>query len=377
MRYNTDTVVGIIGDGQLALMLAEALQRRGIKFCCLSTSDTSSMARSFPDQTTQNKLLFQSSSTTFTLENEFLSMVEIHNLLKEKSCQLFPDIKSYSHFVDKISQRILFEELGLPSPKWRPLQEEQDLKDLKNQFSYPYILKASQGGYDGKGVREVENEKDLFLALKDFGFNQGRPLLVEEKVRLKKEVAQGFIRNNVGDHTFLPLVDTVQKNGVCNLVYYPAEVSESVKSQIHSILKTLVDYPLIGIFNFEFFIDQEDHVTINEGAPRPHNSQHLTMNASNYSQFDLLAMYLAQYSELPGALETLPSAMINILGKSNSSDYHLSLPALSSDLKVFPKLYAKELCLPGRKMGHVNIVAQSNNDELKQAAERILMEYKI
>lgn len=377
MHNNTNSLVGIIGDGQLALMLAESLQKRGIKFCCLSTSDDSSMKRAFPDHTTQDKINFQQTASVFTLENEFLSLSELKDLLMDKSSKLFPDLKSYSYFANKISQRILFEELGLPSPRWLALKSDQDLQTLKKLFSYPYILKASQGGYDGKGVREIKSDEDLNLALKDFAFSEGRPLLAEEKVKLKKEVAQGFIRNDRGDHTFLPLVDTVQKDGVCNLVYYPAEVSENVKAQIHSILKILVNYPLIGIFNFEFFIDHDDCVTINEGAPRPHNSQHLTINASNYSQFDLLAMYLSGETHLPTTVETLPSAMINILGQSTSTNYQLSLPDLNEALKVFPKLYAKEKCQPGRKMGHVNIVSKSSTDELKQAAEKILMEYKI
>ncbi len=377
MHNITETVVGIIGDGQLALMLAEALHKKGIQFCCLCTSDASPMKRVFPDNTTQDKHLFQQSATIYTLESEFFTTTELEHLLKAKTNKLFPDIKSYSCFADKISQRRLYDRLGLASPKWQAILTEDDLVFIKKHFPYPFILKASQGGYDGKGVREVKNEDELNLGLKDFGFHEGNPLLVEEKVKLKKEVAQGFIRNARGDRSLLPLVDTVQKDGVCNLVYYPAEVSVNVKAQIQSILDTLCHYPLIGIFNFEFFIDQNDHVTINEGAPRPHNSQHLTVDASDYSQFDLLAMYLSDEVYLPENLETLPSAMINILGQSTGNDYQLTLPSVDSKFKVYPKLYAKEKCLPGRKMGHVNIISQTDDNELKQAAEKILMEYKI
>lgn len=377
MHNNTETIVGIIGDGQLALMLADALQKKEIKFCCLTTSDNSSMQRAYSEHTTQDKNYFQQTATIFTLENEFLTLSELRELLKEKSHLLFPDMGSYSYFADKISQRTLYDQLGLPSPKWKALLKEADLPSIKEHFPYPYILKTSQGGYDGKGVREVKSDDELTRALKDFGFWEGKPLLVEEKVLLKKEVAQGFLRNPHGQHSFLPLVETVQRDGVCNLVYYPAEVSSPVRAQIQFILNALSEYPLIGIFNFEFFIDQNDHVTINEGAPRPHNSQHLTVDASNYSQFELLAMYLADEKQLPVEINTLPSAMINVLGQSSSHDYQLTLPSLDTKLKVYPKLYAKEKCLPGRKMGHVNIVGKILDTELKKTAEQILMEYKI
>lgn len=377
MHNNTKPCIGIIGDGQLALMLAEALSKKQIKFCCLSASQNSPMEKYFPQETTSDRALFHQSSTVFTLENEFLTALELSELLNEKTIKLFPEIESYSHFADKIAQRTLFDKIGLRSPKWMPLLTPSDLKKVQSEFTYPFILKASQGGYDGKGVRQIKNPEDLSTALKDFRFDEGRPLLVEEKVQLKKEVAQGFLRNQRGDYTLLPLVDTVQEDGVCNLVYYPADVSGQVTSQIQNMLQALINFPLIGIFNFEFFVDDQDVVTINEGAPRPHNSQHLTINASEHSQFDLLAMYLTDNGPLPKTIQTKSSAMINILGQSSAADYHLTLPLIDDKISIHPKLYGKEKCLPGRKMGHVNIVDESGKSNLKEAAKKILREYKI
>ena len=375
MLHVKETVIGIIGDGQLALMLAESLIKLNRSFLCLATQSNSPMMRAFPQHTTLNAEEFRNKADIFTLENEFLNELQLQKLLQDKVTKVFPDLDSYCHFEDKLSQRRFFQRLDLPSPRWRSLCPGDDSALILNEFVMPFVLKASQGGYDGKGVRVIKTAEEYQEALSDFGFYDGCSLLIEEKVSIKQEVAQGFVQS-VGGCSWLPLVDTVQTDGVCNFVYYPPAISESVRLQIDQIIQKLIDYPLIGIFNFEFFIDDKDVVTINEGAPRPHNSQHLTLNASDFSQFDLLALHLTGQENLPASVTTKKSAMINILGKSSSSDYQLKLPVIN-DVRIFPKLYGKEQCSPGRKMGHVNIVDESGDHNLRSIAEKIFKEYEI
>lgn len=374
---NMQPTVGIIGDGQLALMLAEALSVLNVDFLALSNTAQSSMERTFPDKTTHDSDSFQKNCQVFTLENEFLSVDSLKNLLKEKSEKLFPDLKSYAFFSNKISQRRLYQELGLPSPRWMELITANDLSAVKQNFPFPFMLKASSGGYDGKGIRIIRTQINFDEALRDFKFSEGHELLVEELLAIKQEVAQGFVRNAQGTHTLLPLVETLQVDGVCNLVNYPAKTSSKIAEEIKTMLEKLINYPLVGIFNFEFIIDHNDHVYINEGAPRPHNSQHLTLDASNHSQFDLLARYLTQDHNLPLTVVTKPSAMVNILGKRSGKDYQLKLPELHSSLSVHAKLYGKEISSPGRKMGHVNLVDVSGKLDLVIIGEQILREYDL
>lgn len=344
---------------------------------CLKQSAFSPMERSFAAETTYDSELFQRSCEVFTLENEFLNIDELSTLLKEKSDRLFPDLPSYRHFADKISQRKLFEKLGLTSPQWMPFTHVNDAELVLKNFSFPFIIKASSGGYDGKGVRVIRTQADFEQVQSDFGLTEGKALLVEELISIKKEVAQGFLRSKNGPSTFLPLVDTVQQDGICNFVFYPAEVSPAVVEQIEVILQKLINFPLIGIFNFEFFVDDNDQVYINEGAPRPHNSQHLTINASMFSQFDLLGLYLLNAMDVPRTVRTKPSAMVNILGQTTGPDYKLDLPRINAEVEIFPKLYAKERCAPGRKMGHVNIVDRLGLNDLKAIAQRIFEEYRL
>lgn len=365
--------IGIIGEGQLALMLAEALHKRQVSFLSLSNGNDSPMHTFFPESVTSDVQEFREKCSVFTLENEFHSIEDLQLLLGEKAQNLFPDLSSYSHFADKISQRKFYESCGIPSPQWTALYCENDLDKLK-AFTYPFVVKASKGGYDGKGVRIVGNDSELKKALSEFNFHSGNALLIEEKVKIKKEIARGFLRHKNGQTTFLPLVETVQEDGVCNLVTYPCEVFETIAHNVELNLQKMAG--LVGIFNFEFFLDENDNVLINEGAPRTHNSQHLTINASNYSQFDLLSLYLTQPSEAPKTIETTSSAMINILGQKSGDAGDLKLPEIS-DVKIHPKLYGKKKSSPGRKLGHVNIVDIEGKSDLKAIGKQILREYEI
>lgn len=359
--------IGLFGDGQLALMLAEALTQKNIPFIALLQSENSPMERVFPVNVTRDLKKFVSECDVFTLENEFLKVHELRSILGPKEDALFPELTSYQHFADKISQRTLFRELGLPSPRWMALNKIEDLSG----FEYPLIAKAASGGYDGKGVRVIKNSAELSQTALEFGL----PLLIEEKVRLKTEVAQGFVRTREGKLALLPLVETLQQDGICHMVQYPAKVSDKVRQVVEESIKKLSAYPLIGIFNFEFFVDENDHVTINEGAPRPHNSQHLTIDASNVSQFDLLADALAGIPFTD--VKTKTSVMVNILGQSSGKDVPLTLPELPSGVKITPKLYGKDQCAPGRKMGHVNLVDETGTHDLISLGEKILREYRL
>jgi 5-(carboxyamino)imidazole ribonucleotide synthase len=368
LTQNSKTAqIGIFGDGQLALMLAEALLSKKLSFLCLLQSENSPMERIYPDFVTRDTQRFVTECDVFTLENEFLKANELKNILAAKTSTLFPELGSYQHFADKISQRELFRELSLSSPRWQAISHVSELSG----FDFPLIAKASSGGYDGKGVRVIKNPEELDVVGREFGL----PLLIEEKIKLKTEVAQGFVRTHDGELALLPLVETLQQNGICQLVQYPAKVSEKVRRAVEEAIKKLADFPLVGIFNFEFFVDEHDHVTINEGAPRPHNSQHLTIDASTVSQFELLAEALA--GQKLSKVKTRPSLMINILGQTKGTDVPLTLPELPSDVKVTPKLYGKEKCAPGRKMGHVNLVDDSGTHDLKSLGEKILREYRL
>lgn len=368
--------IGIIGDGQLAFMLAESFQKLQYPFLCLGSSENSPMKKAFPEQTTLDRVYFQKFCDQFTLENEFLSVKELEELLKDKASELFPNIPSYHFFANKISQRTLYKELGLSSPRWQALEKIEDMDTITETWKFPFILKASAGGYDGKGVKVIRDEKSYRSTCLEFGLDKNQKLLIEEMIDIKQELAQGFVQDTEGHFTLLPLVETVQVDGICQYVYYPPVISQETQDKIKSMIEKLVKRPLVGIFNFEFFLDHKGGVFINEGAPRPHNSQHLTIDASNFSQFDLVGLYMNK--ALPEEeLKTKNSSMVNILGRSQGKEYHLTLPKLADELQVEPKLYLKESSSIGRKMGHVNIVDHQKKFDLREISQKIFKEYFI
>lgn len=172
------------------------------------------------------------------------------------------------------------------------------------------------------------------------------------------------------------MVETIQENGVCNLVHYPSSVNSHIQGQIDFFLERLIASGLVGIFNFEFFIDINNRVLINGGAPWTHNSQHLTMDASTFSQFDLLALYLTDPTKTPKKITAKPSVMVNILGKRTGPCGELKIPEFSS-LKVNVKLYGKSQSSLGRKMGHVNVVDEEGRADLLTIGKRILKDYDL
>ena len=330
-------------------------------------------------------IAFAKQCSVVTLENEFLPSELLDSVQVESGTQIVPNIPSYQKFENKIAQRNFYRKLNIASPKWAvaPETSHQILTELKANFSYPVVLKASQGGYDGYGVRIVSSPDELEPALLDLRHSKKNPILIEEKVSIKKEFAQAALFDGQGKMILLPLVETVQRNGICELVLSKPTLPENelsfVKAKVLEALHLISKSEITGLFSFEFFYTNQNQVYINEGAPRPHNSQHLSMNACEQSQFDLLISFLAS-GDLPkveSPLPALPGVMINLLGQSNQSDYALRLPAVPTGIEVFPKLYMKKESRIGRKMGHLNLIDRTGKADLVALGEKILKEYQL
>lgn len=382
---STRKPIGILGDGQLALMLGESAQSLGVPFLIYGESKSSSCARRFPEamvygeNTLEALAAFAERCEVLTLENEFLSADLLAEISTKSKTPIVPDPESYAYFDHKISQRRFYQELGIASPEWSQVKSA-------SPAVYPCVLKTSQGGYDGYGVRVVRSEFEWNQALADFGFAESRAILQEELVEIQHEFAQGAVFDGKGGLALLPLVETVQREGTCILVYtrpaVSADVLSKVREKTESALKKMASADaskkLKGLFNFEFFYTRSGEVWINEGAPRPHNSQHITLNASPQSQFDALVQFLID-GDLSRAQINKPQAavMVNLLGRSTGADYRLVLPRLPETLEVHEKLYLKTECRPGRKMGHLNLVDPSGTLDLHQIGEQVFKEYQL
>lgn len=364
---STEKPLGILGDGQLALMLAEAASRLKVPVSQYRGGVNSEGLLSFAKQV-----------SVVTLENEFFSVADLASI-EAAGVPVVPPSKDFAHFADKISQRKFFEAARVPSPKYlfldsKTLGASARFNAIEECFgSAPVVLKTSQGGYDGYGVRFAKTPTERKEILSFFG---DRDLVVEEFVTLACELAQGALFRGDQPPVLLPLVETKQQNGICIWVSTRPRVVESVASAISNILHDIASQGLVGLFNFEFFVTESGSVLMNEGAPRPHNSQHITMDASDRSQFDLLVQHLSGQLGSMEPVEASNAMMVNLLGKTNGIDVPLVLPPLPSEVSAVVKMYGKKECRVGRKMGHVNLLAHEGYD-LRPTAEKVFREYQL
>ncbi|NDG85358.1 MAG: ATP-grasp domain-containing protein [Proteobacteria bacterium] len=219
--------------------------------------------------------------------------------------------------------------------------------------------------------------------------SKGREILVEEKVRIRRELAQGALLDGKGGIIYLPLVESVQRNGICVLtssrLTLPEQEVREISTRAKSLLDRIAHAGIAGLFHFEFFYTDSGELLINECAPRPHNSAHLTLDACEWSQFDLLVEFLRRKGDLPlpsgTEIKAAPSIMVNLLGTSNGTDYALTLPSVPEGIESHPKLYLKKQNRVGRKMGHLNLVDRREKplpaEELLALGEKILKEYRL
>jgi 5-(carboxyamino)imidazole ribonucleotide synthase len=372
----------VLGDGQLALMLGESAKRHEMTFIAVGQDADSPVASVFPDAWSPD---LPESVFAVTLENEWVSSNELA-ALEDRGIFAVPDSGSYRHFETKIAQRRFFDSSGIPSPRWKPYLRAGDEAD----FGYPYFLKASKGGYDGYGVRKIENAADLARGLLDFGWTaeeepkSGPKVYLESGVDIESEFAVGALFDGKGGMNMLPLVETVQHGGVCEYTFAPPRFSavtlERITREAMDALGKFARAGLLGLFSFEFFYTRTGQVLINEGAPRPHNSQHLTREACELSQFDLLVRFLRERKlPLPDRTQVVanPSVMINLLGQSAGGDVPLLLPSLPDDAIVHVKMYGKKHCRPGRKMGHAVILARKHPEKLADYARALKEGYRL
>ncbi|KAJ1997019.1 phosphoribosylaminoimidazole carboxylase ade2, partial [Coemansia thaxteri] len=226
-------------------------------------------------------------------------------------------------------------------------------------FGYPFVLKSRLGAYDGRGNYVVKSEADVETGFKLLG---GKMQYAEKYVNFAKELAVMVVRRSGGQTATYPVVETIQRDNVCALVYAPAQIDGQVcKAAMKVATDAVACLPdgSAGIFGVEMFLHSDGHtVLVNEIAPRPHNSGHYTIEACNTSQFE---NHLRAVLDLPlgdTSLKVPAAAMVNVLGGANGHASVLEPCLASLDIPgATVHLYGKDGAKAGRKMGHITVVA--------------------
>jgi 5-(carboxyamino)imidazole ribonucleotide synthase len=358
---------GIIGDGQLARMLALSAMPIGIRPVIL-TGDSSSPAgqvsplfvRGHMDSREDlHGLLSQVDGAV--IESEFINCDILESTgLSEK---VVPSIAVLRVLQNKLNQKKLLQQLSIPTSTLHE-QVGQDslgwIRTLTLNGTRPIVLKFATLGYDGKGVLILNGngDADLERAADFLQIAARRKIAVyaEDRVSFSKELAMVAVRRKDGDFRTWPLVISEQKSGICDRVTGPATalgISQEYESAASMACEKIAGHlGIVGVFAVEFFLTNDGALLVNEIAPRVHNSGHFTQNAGCTSQFE---NHWRAALHLPlGSTATMPFfAMQNILGPSEITSKECAHTAKGCEL-THVHWYAKRGTSPGRKLGHLN-----------------------
>jgi 5-(carboxyamino)imidazole ribonucleotide synthase len=360
-------VVGMVGGGQLARMTHQAAISLGQSLRVLSEKPDDSAALVAADVPigTHTDLAalreFAKGCDAVTFDHEHVPTGHVE-ALEAEGVKIFPGSKALVFAQDKGMMRERLAALGAPVPRWARVTTSEEIEAFAGG-SWPVVAKATRGGYDGRGVWMVGSREAA-----DDLVSTGISLIVEEKVPLRRELAALVARSPFGQVAAYPVVETVQRDGICVEVIAPAPgLSEDravAAQQLAIDLATSLG--VVGLLAVELF-ETDDGIVVNELAMRPHNSGHWTIEGARTSQFEQHLRAVLDYPMGSTALTAPFVVMANVLGGEpggisvDERLHHL----FATDPGARVHLYGKQV-RPGRKIGHVTVLG----DDLLQVRAR-------
>ncbi len=342
--------VGVLGGGQLGRMLALAGYPLGLTFRFLEPQSPAPVdglgeviRAAYDDPFALRQLAKGLDVVTYEFEN----VPDSTALLLEELLPVHPPVVALRTAQDRLSEKQVFERLGVPTPAFRPVDSRAQLEEAIGQIGLPAVLKTRSFGYDGKGQAVIDGPTRVDAAWRALS---GSPLLLEAFVPFARELSILGVRARTGEVAFYPLSDNEHRGGILYLTQAPAPVvSEALQARAEGYLRALMEaMGYVGVLALELFQGGDD-LLANEMAPRVHNSGHWTQDGARTSQFE---NHLRAVCGLPlGSTEPLGHAgMLNLIGRLPPIAELLRIPGLRLHL------YAKEP-RHGRKLGHVNVIA--------------------
>lgn len=364
--------IGIIGGGQLALMLAQAAPKLGIVSVVFSQSPDDPVRGRKGIEVISDWDDFFEDVDVVTFENEFVDIRELMGLsyAGQRFC---PSLSVMLRLQDKLGQKRLLAELEVPTSPFEEYSETLPSHAIDELQTREKVLKWSKYGYDGKGVLVVTESvsRQALEAFVQAGKKTGASIYVEDRIDFKNELAMVSVRAASGEVVHYPLVESVQRAGICREVLGGMRTDadwlrcESQAREIATRIMNSLNY--VGAMAIEFFLPRSgNEILVNEIAPRVHNSGHATIEAANASQFE---NHLRAISGMPlvSGMATYHYAMVNLIGKKSAV---ASPPEVMTSSGIHLHWYGKRDTRPGRKMGHLTAIAPSEA-ELKNRLEKM------
>ncbi|MBQ1050216.1 5-(carboxyamino)imidazole ribonucleotide synthase [Micromonospora sp. C51] len=375
-------VVGMVGGGQLARMTHQAAISLGqsLRVLALTPDDGAALVAAdvqYGDHTDLAALrTFAKGCEVVTFDHEHVPTEHIRTLAGE-GVKLFPPADALVHAQDKQVMRERLGTLGAPNPRWRPVASPTDLVSFGDEVGWPVVLKAARGGYDGRGVWPATDPASA-TELAQTLLAGGTKLIVEERVALRRELAVQVARSPFGQVAVYPVVETVQRDGICVEVLAPAPglAEELAVAAQQLAIDVATALGVVGLLAVELFEVADSaapgggRLVVNELAMRPHNSGHWTIEGARTSQFEQHLRAVLDYPMGDTSLTAPAVVMANVLGGQPggmSVDERLHhLFAAEPTARVH--LYGKQV-RPGRKIGHVTVLGD-DLDEVRARAAR-------
>ncbi|WP_090067288.1 5-(carboxyamino)imidazole ribonucleotide synthase [Lentzea flaviverrucosa] len=364
-------VVGMIGGGQLARMTHQAAIPLGQSLRVLAVSENDPAALVARDVVlgthTDLEALrsFAKGCEVVTFDHEHVPQDHLRALVAE-GVKVHPGPDALQFAQDKLKMRVRLAELGLPVPPFAEVHEVRDVLRFGAEHGWPCVLKAIRGGYDGRGVWMLNTPQSAERVVPEL-LESGTPLMVEQCVPMRRELAAVVARSPFGQGAAWPVVETVQSDGICVEVLAPAPALDGADAQ-ELALKVAEALGVVGVLAVELF-ETADGVVVNELAMRPHNSGHWSIEGARTSQFEQHLRAVLDYPLGRTDLMAPAVVMANVLGATET-------PAMGPDERVhhlfarYPDahvhLYGKEE-RPGRKIGHVTFLG-NDMTEVRQRA---------
>lgn len=362
--------IGILGGGQLGKMLTDVTRKWDIRSHILD-ANAGAPAKNSCYRFVQGDLMDYETVLNFGREVDVLT-IEIEHVnidalyeLEKAGVLVYPKPATLDIIQNKQTQKAFFVAQKLPTAPFISCENKKELLAhvSKGSFTFPFIWKAARFGYDGFGVKKID-DKAAIDALPD------NPCIIEALVPIKQEIAIIAARSPDGEIALYPPVGMAfhpEANQV-EYVYFPANISKEMAKKAHEITHKLIRaWKHIGLLAVEFFVDNENNLLINEVAPRPHNSGHLTIEGANTSQFEQHIRAILN-APLGKTRFDQPAIMANVVGPQEligtfvyeGVDHILNTP------KAALHIYGKKTTKPQRKMGHITLTGADLNVIFKE-----------
>ena len=370
-------VVAMVGGGQLARMTHQAAISLGQSLRVLAVSADDPAARVSPDVLLGSHTDLEAlraaaaGATALTFDHEHVPTELLHTLVEE-GVAVLPPPQALVYAQDKLAMRRRLAAIGAPVPRFAEVRTVGDVDAFAASTGAEVVVKTVRGGYDGRGVVLADDLRCAREAVAGY-LDDGVAVLVEERVPMRRELAILVARSPFGQGAAWPVVETVQRRGICVTVVAPApDLPEQLAAEAERLgLRIADELGVVGVLAVELFETTEGALVVNELAMRPHNSGHWTMNGSVTSQFEQHLRAVLDYPLGDTRALAPVTVMANVLGAPVTPEmgmdervHHL----MGRIPEVHVHLYGKQE-RPGRKIGHVNVLG-ADVAVVRERAER-------